>query len=52
MMDVLHLRLLGQMNSDVLHHSQIAVRDEVAMEHDVANEAFVARTHDHNRLGF
>ena len=49
MMDVRLLELPGLIDPDVLHHPQIAVRDEVAVEHDVADEAFITGPHDYGR---
>ena len=51
MVDVLLLGTCGNFDPDVLHHPQIAVEHDMAVEHGIADEALVARAHDDGDAG-
>ena len=51
MMDVLRFGVPGKMDANMLHHPQIAVEYDVAVEHRVTDEPLVARAHDDGRTG-
>ena len=46
MVGVLRLGVFGKFDTDMLHHAEIAVDDDMAVKHRIANEALVARAHD------
>ena len=51
MMHMIRLWFSRCIDPDMLHHAEVAVRDQMAVEHDIAGEALITRAHDHSCPG-